>query len=141
MERRTYSRMLHHSGFDDRFEYLKLHDGKVGGETFGSDRYLNQKFYMSKEWQDFRHQIIVRDNGCDLGVEGREIYGPIQIHHITPVTKQMIVDNDPLLFDPDNAVCTSPQTHKALHYGSLESTFKDYEPRRPNDTTPWKEQR
>lgn len=139
LDRKTYSKMLQRSRFEDRFEYLKLHDGKVGGETFGSDRYLNQKFYNSEEWQSFRHGIIIRDEGCDLGIRGREIHGPIQIHHIVPVTKEMLVNNDPLLLDPDNVVCVSPRTHKALHYGSYDTTIHDYEPRRPNDTTPWKE--
>lgn len=136
--RRTYSELIKRKTFEDRFEYLNLR-GSIGCRTFGGDRHINQMLYQSSEWQSFRHEIIVRDRGCDLAVVGREIYGPIHIHHIEPITKEMIANNDPLVFDPENVVCVTPMTHKAIHYGSYESTVHDYEPRRPNDTTLWKE--
>ena len=134
----TYSDMLQYSSFEDRYQYLNLH-GKVGLETFGSNRYFNQKLYQSSEWKHLRHEIIVRDHGCDLGVEGREIFGPITIHHINPINVEMLVEGDPLIFDPENLICVSPITHKAIHYGSFDGTPQDYSPRYRNDTCPWKE--
>lgn len=134
---KTYLEMLRRSTFEDRFDYLNLH-GKVGELTHGSFRYLNQKFYTSKEWRDFRNMIIERDYGCDLAILGRPIYGKITIHHIEPLTVEMVMDHSDLLMDPNNVVCVSSITHNAIHYGVFENTPQDFEPRRPGDTTPWK---
>ena len=133
----TYSEMLRYSSFDDRFEYLALH-GRVSELTFGSNRYLNQTLYKMKEWRDLRHVIIERDDGCDLAVKGREIFGPITIHHIMPITVEMVLERHPLVLSPDNLVCVTDKTHRAIHYGTLRSTFEDYKPRSVNDTCPWK---
>lgn len=134
---KTYSEMIHLSTFEDRFRYVDLH-GKVGELTHGSFRYLNQSFYTSREWRLFRNEIIVRDDGCDLAIPGRKINGPITIHHIVPITVEMLMDHEELLMDPDNVVCVSSATHNAIHYGVLEDTPQDYMPRRPGDTTLWK---
>lgn len=135
--RKTYSEMVRFNDFNSRFEYLDLH-GKVGELTHGDYRYLNQKFYTSREWRLFRNAIIERDNGCDLGVPDHEIRGKIYVHHIVPITVEMLMQGDPLLLDPNNAVCVSRQTHDAIHYGSIDTAPQEYTPRRPGDTTPWK---
>ena len=133
----TYSKTIQFSDFEDRFNYLNLH-GKVSELTFGHNRYLNQMLYHLDEWKHLRHIIIERDNGCDLAVPGRDINGPITIHHLNPITVEMVVDRDPLVLDPDNLICVSDRTHKAIHYGDISGTFADYEPRTLNDTCPWK---
>lgn len=129
--------MARRDSFNDRFAYLDL-KGRVGDATFGGNRYLNQRFYSSREWRQFRNAIIERDDGCDLGVRGREIRGRIVIHHIEPITQEMLVKMDPLVLDPENVVCVSYETHQMIHYGTVEGTARDYEPRRPGDTVPWK---
>lgn len=148
MNQRTYSELCQYSTFGDRFHYLQLH-GAVGHDTFGFDRYLNQDFYQSREWRMFRDKIIVRDMGCDLGVPdheitdwvvrgGRLIRPRITIHHITPITKEDVLEHRECLLDPDNVICVSDQTHKAIHYGDdsiLEPVFTE---RRPGDTCPWR---
>ena len=116
MNDKRYSEMITMSEFDDRFRYAKL-DGQVGRDTFGFDRYLNQQFYRSKEWKQLRDQIIIRDNGCDLGVPGHEISGKIYIHHLNPLSPEDITESTEKLFDPDNLVCVSAETHNAIHYG------------------------
>lgn len=130
--------MITMSEFDDRFRYAKL-DGQVGMDTFGFDRYLNQQFYRSKEWKRLRDQIIIRDNGCDLGVHGHEISGKIYIHHLNPLSPEDITESTEKLFDPDNLVCVSAETHNAIHYGdeSILEKNKIVE-RSPGDTCPWK---
>lgn len=138
---RKYSELIQLPTFEERFEYLKL-DGVVGQETFGYDRYLNQIFYKSKEWHDFRNTIIIRDNGCDLGIEDHTIYGKHQllIHHMNPITKEQILDKDPILMDPEFVITVMRQpTHQAIHYGdkSLLKTTTITE-RKPNDTCPWR---
>lgn len=125
----------------DRFNYLRL-DGRVGEDTFGWDRWLNQVLYSSKEWKRFRRQIILRDSKghdycCDMGLSGYEITGRVIIHHINPITKDMIVNRDPLIFDPNNVVCVSYETHQAIHYGSNYPNKTDLIERKPNDTCPW----
>lgn len=125
--------------FEERYEYLKL-NAVVGDETFGFDRWLNQKLYTSQRWRSVRDQVIVRDNGCDLGIEGNEIFYKIIIHHINPISvKDFIESNDDLLFDLDNLICVSDLTHRAIHYGNKEMLPKPLFERRPNDTCPWKE--
>ena len=138
MNDKSYSEMTTMSEFDDRFRYAKL-DGQVGKDTFGFDRYLNQQFYRSKEWKRLRDQIIIRDNGCDLGVLGHEISGKIYIHHLNPLSPEDITESTEKLFDPDNLVCVSAETHNAIHYGdeSILEKNKIVE-RSPGDTCPWK---
>lgn len=135
---RTYSELSRMASFKERFEYLRL-DGAVGTETFGFDRYLNQQFYRSQEWKRIRNEIIVRDNGCDLGIEGFEIHGRIYIHHMNPIMLKDIVHQTDFLLNPEYLICTTHQTHNAIHYGdeSLLSTLEPVE-RTPHDTCPWK---
>lgn len=134
---RSYSEMLKYDTFLDRFRYLVL-NGKVGDQVFGGRRYLNQVFYSSPEWKRTRRRVIIRDNGCDLGVEGYDIYGPVYVHHINPITLDDIENRSPNLFDMDNLICVSYLTHEAITYGSEDILPKDPVIRRPNDTCPWK---
>lgn len=133
---KTYSELLRRSSFEDRFAYVDLH-GKVGYPV-GGERYIKQRFYQSEEWRQFRHQIIARDEGRDLGIAGREIYGNIIIHHLNPITADMLMNHDPCVLDPENVICVSYNTHQMIHYGTIEGTAQDYSPRTCNDTTPWK---
>ena len=125
--------------FEERYEYLRL-GGKVGAETFGFDRYLNQKFYKDPEWLSVRNEIIVRDEGCDLGSPDREIPEGVRIlvHHINPITIDDVVNRDPKLFDPENLITTVKNTHDAIHYGDDGLLTKDPIERRQNDTCPWR---
>ena len=119
---RTYSELISLPTFEERFEYLKL-SGKIGIETFGHDRYLNQVFYNSYEWRKFRNDIIIRDNACDLGIEDRPILkkGQLLIHHLNPVTKQQLIDRDPDLMNPEYVItCLKSPTHEAIHYGDAD---------------------
>lgn len=135
---KTYSELIQIPDFLSRYRYLKI-GGGIGEETFGFERYLNQEFYHSDAWRQFRHQIIIRDNGNDLGVDGFQIGGRIIIHHINPITIADIRDGSPTILDPENVICVSGTTHEAIHFGSekmLESYFPNI--RTPNDTVPWK---
>ncbi len=123
--------------FDERFEYLKL-DGSIGFDTFGFDRHLNQTFYHSDTWKRIRDSVIVRDCGCDLGLEGCEIHGKILVHHMNPVTIQDILERNKTILDPEFLVCVSHQTHNAIHYGSKENLARITNERLPNDTCPWR---
>ena len=134
---RTYSELIKLPTFEERFQYLKL-DGDVGVETFGFDRYLNQAFYSSDEWKSIRNQVIIRDNGCDLGIEGREIYKRIIIHHMNPITKEDLLYRTEYLLDPEYMICTMKNTHDAIHYGDENLLFKEPIERKPNDTCPWR---
>lgn len=134
---KTYSELITLPTFKERFNYLKL-SGNVGKETFGFDRYLNQKFYKSPEWLSVRDYVIVRDNGCDLGIAGREIYGRILVHHINPITKEDILSNSKFLFDPEYLISTMDNTHNAIHYGDDNLLLTDPIERRRNDTCPWR---
>ena len=134
---RTYNELMLLPTFEERFEYLKL-SGRVGEETFGFDRWLNQKFYRSSEWKHLRDQVIIRDNGCDLGVEGREIYGKILIHHMNPITKKDILDRTDLLLNPMYLISVTKQTHDAIHYSDDSILMKDPIVRSRNDTCPWR---
>lgn len=135
---KTYSELLTLQTFEERFQYLKL-DGKIGEDTFGWDRYLNQVLYRSAEWRRFRREIILRDNGCDMAHPDYPINGNlIIIHHLNPITKQDIVNRSPNLFDPENVVCVSHRTHNAIHYGVEEAPIQKPITRMPNDTCPWK---
>ena len=133
---RTYSELITIPTFEERFEYLRL-NGEVGQATFGYDRYLNQMLYNSSEWRKFRSGIIIRDNGCDLSCEGYDIYGKILIHHINPITQKDIVDRNPMVFDPDNVISTTLDTHNAIHYGDENLLDKLPIERSRNDTCPW----
>lgn len=134
---KTYSELITLPTFIERFNYLKL-DGAVGIATFGYDRYLNQTLYRSPEWKRFRREIIVRDNGCDLAHDDREIHGKILIHHIDPLTVDDVLRRDPKIFDPENVICVSLDTHNAIHYGDAELLMSEPIERTKNDTCPWK---
>ena len=134
---RSYSELIKFPTLIERYEYLKLH-GKIGEELFGYARYLNQVFYQSPEWKRIRRKIIIRDNGCDLGLEAWPIRGVIYVHHINPITLEMLKTKDPILLDPDNLICASYNTHTAITIGN--SSLLPTEPitRKPNDMCPWK---
>ncbi len=134
---RTYLELIEFKTFEERFEYLRL-DGVVGAETFGSSRQLNQALYQSYEWKKIRDMIILRDNGCDLGIEGRDIFQQPYIHHLNPITKKQILDRDPILFDPNNLITVSYQTHQAIHYGDKSILLLDPIERFANDVAPWR---
>ena len=134
---KSYSELSKLHTFNERFKYLQVKN-KIGNQTFGSKRYLNQMLYKSKEWMRVRNKVIIRDNGCDLGINGREINGPINVHHINPITEKDIVNRSPKVFDMNNLICASDNTHKAIHYGDEELLMDDYQPRRLFDTCPWK---
>ena len=122
--------------FQERFRYLRL-NGRVGSDTFGYDRILNQTLYKSAEWRRFRDKIIVRDNGCDLGCADRPINGPVLIHHINPITEDDIIRRRPCLFDENNVVCVSLNTHNAIHYSDETILYTDPIVRKPGDTKLW----
>ena len=134
---RSYLELIQLKTFEDRFDYLRL-DGIVGAETFGSSRQLNQALYRSYEWKKIRDMIILRDNGCDLGIEGRDIFQQPYIHHLNPITKKQILDRDPILFDPNNLITVSYQTHQAIHYGDKSILLLDPVERFANDVAPWR---
>lgn len=133
---RTYTELIKIPTFEERFEYLKL-NGRVAKETFGFDRWLNQVFYRSPQWKQLRNQVIIRDNGCDLGIEGREIFDKIYVHHMNPLLKNDIVDKTEYLTNPEYLICVSHMTHEAIHYGDSNLLIKDFVERTPGDTTPW----
>lgn len=133
---RTYKELSRLETFEERFEYLKL-NGSVGTDTFGFDRYLNQNFYTSKEWKHIRNFVISRDNGCDLGIEGREIESGIVVHHLNPICVDDIISASKFLLNPEFMICTSAKTHKAIHYGDFNLVDKDPVIRKPGDTKLW----
>ena len=137
MSIKLYSELITRPTFEERFQYLKI-DGSVGEETFGFDRYMNQKFYKSKEWKTIRDYVIIRDNGCDLGIENREIPGRILIHHMNPVTVKDIENMSDFLLNPQYLISTTHDTHNAIHYGDESLLIKNPIERRANDTVPWK---
>ena len=134
---RTYSELKSLATFKERYEYLRL-GGIVGEETFGFDRYMNQIFYRSKEWASIRREVIIRDNGCDLGIEDREIQGCIIVHHMNPITLDDIYHGSDFLLNPEYLICTSLNTHNAIHYGDESILFTIPPERTPNDTCPWR---
>jgi hypothetical protein len=133
---RSYSELIELETFEDRFNYLALH-GQVGCETFGFDRWINQKFYTSKEWRSLRQQAIIRDNSCDLGLEGHEIHSRLIVHHMNPITQRDIEYGTRVALDLDNLICTTHDTHNAIHYGDASLLPKPYVPRQPGDTQLW----
>jgi hypothetical protein len=133
---KTYRELITFDSFEDRYNYLKLF-GVVGEDVFGFSRYINQHFYTSSIWRSVRTQVIIRDDGCNLGCKDRPIAGRIHVHHINPVTIDMLEDENPILYDLDNLICTDDLTHRAIHYGDASLLQKDYIPRRPGDTKLW----
>ena len=136
MRIRRYSEMIRFETFEERFEYLKL-GGEVGASTFGFDRHINQAFYRSRQWKTVRRDVIVRDNGCDLGVRGHEINGAVMVHHLNPMEVEDIVHGDAWILDPEFLVCVTHDTHNAIHYGDARLLPKEFVPRRPGDTKLW----
>ena len=133
---RTYRELRRIKSFEDRYEYLKL-NGSVGRETFGMDRYLNQTLYRSNQWRRTRDNIIIRDDSCDLGVPGYDIYSCIIIHHMNPITAEDIENETDIVFDLDNLICTNHRTHMAIHYGDSSLLSKPPIVRYSGDTIPW----
>ena len=134
---KTYSELITIKNFEDRFEYLRL-NGSVGKDTFGHNRYLNQLLYRSAEWKRLRRTIIIRDNGCDLACEGFDIDGRLLIHHINPITVDDVVARNPIVFDPNNLITTTHNTHNAIHYGDDTLLIVSPIERTKNDTCPWR---
>lgn len=135
---RTYSELILLPTFRERFEYAKIADGRVGKDTFGFSRYLNQDFYKSPLWRQFRDKVILRDKGCDLAMNGYDVERRAYIHHLNPITKEQLINNDPVVWDLENVVLVSFDTHQAIHYGNYDTINKDPIIRTPNDTCPWR---
>jgi len=136
MRIRTYSEFRRLQTFEDRFDYLQL-NGAVGIETFGSERYLNQRFYTSQEWRHVRNHVIARDSGLDLGCEDYPIFEKIIIHHMNPITKDDVLHNREYILDPEYLITTTHDTHNALHYGNRLNIVPVMIERRPGDTKLW----
>lgn len=134
---RTYSELITITTFEERYKYLRLF-GVVGKDTFGFDRYMNQNFYTSQKWRSVRDQVIIRDNGCDLGMANYPIGGRILIHHMNPISLDDITNQTDLLLNPEYLICVSHQTHQAIHYGDENLLAQDPIKRAPNDTCPWR---
>ena len=137
MSIRTYSELITIPTFEERFEYLQL-KGSVGKDTFGYDRHLNQVLYRSPEWKRLRNQIIIRDGGCDLACDGYDIYDKALIHHLNPITVEDVLTRSRKVFDPNNLVCVSHNTHNAIHYGGIDLLVTGPIIRTKNDTCPWR---
>lgn len=135
MRNRSYSELRRLDTFDERFDYLSL-VGQVGEPTFGSNRWVNQRFYTSPQWKQVRDYVLVRDNGCDLGLPGYEVHHGLLVHHMNPMTVDDIVEGQDWILDPEFLICTSKQTHNALHYGG-ESPRQRVVERRAGDTKLW----
>lgn len=133
---RSYSELVQLVTFEERFEYLSI-CGQVGCETFGFDRWINQRFYNSREWRSLREQAIIRDCSCDLGVEGYEIHSRLIVHHMNPITQRDIEYGTRMALDLENLICTTHRTHNAIHFGDVSLLTKLYVPRRPGDTKLW----
>lgn len=138
MRDRSYSELMRYDSIRDRYEYLKL-VGEVGQATFGSDRFMNQEFYRSKQWKDARRKVILRDESCDLGIPEYSIFDHVIVHHINPITVDDIINErwDKLL-DPENLITTSYNTHKAIHFGNSSMLPHGLIERKPNDTCLWR---
>jgi hypothetical protein len=133
---RSYSELSQLKTFEERYEYLALR-GQVGQATFGFDRWINQQFYTSREWRNLRRDVIVRDESCDLGVEGYDIHVRLYVHHMNPLTQVDIVHGTDHALNPEYLICVTHNTHNAIHYGDKSLLAKPYEPRRPGDTKLW----
>lgn len=134
---RTYSELITIPTFEERFEYLKV-PGRVGFETFGSARFINQALYTSDRWKTVRRKVIVRDNGCDLGIDGEEIYDMIIVHHMNPLTIDDILEARPIVFDMNGLISCADNTHKAIHYSRKELLKHRIAERTQWDTCPWR---
>lgn len=135
---KSYTELSKLTTFKERFDYLRL-DGRVGKETFGFDRIFNQKFYTSREWKSIRDHVLLRDNGCDLGMDGHEILGQrFIIHHMNPISLEDIEKKSDLLLDPEYLITTVHLTHNAIHYGDDKMLLVEPITRTANDTCPWK---
>lgn len=137
MSIKTYSELITLPTFEERYRYLRL-TGSVGSDTFGFDRYLNQIFYRSQRWKSIRDEVIIRDNGCDLAIDDRGIYGTIIIHHMNPITLQDLERDSDYLLNPEYLICTTHNTHNAIHYGDESLLILAPTVRTRNDTCPWK---
>lgn len=133
---RCYSELSKLNTFEERFNYLRL-KGAVGADTFGFDRYLNQRFYRSPEWKTARRDVIIRDNGCDLGLEGYELDNNIYVHHMNPISPNDLIHGETWIYDPEYLICVSFNTHQAIHYGDISLLPKLPVERTMNDTCPW----
>ena len=134
---KTYSELVKLPTFEERYKYLRL-SGRVGEDTFGFGRYMNQNFYRSTAWKRIRDEVIIRDDGCDLGIEDRIIQGKILIHHMNPITDRDILGLTDILLDPEYLICVSHTTHNAIHYGDEGLLILNPIARAKNDTCPWK---
>ena len=134
---RSYKDLSRLKTFDERFEYLKI-GGVVGESTFGFERFINQMLYNSSKWKRIRNQVIIRDNGCDLGLDGYDIQDKIIVHHMNPMTVDDLKEFSEDVFNPEYLICVSPMTHNAIHYGDRNLLPKPFVERRPGDTCPWK---
>lgn len=135
---RTYSELIQIPSFKERFKYCQL-NGQIGIDMFGFDRYLNQTLYRSARWRSLRNQIIIRDNGCDLAHEDFPVNKRVLIHHLNPITEQDVLNESSVLFDPENLICVSHETHNAIHYGTEALLPQGNIERKPNDTCPWRQ--
>lgn len=133
---RTYSELSNIDTYEERFEYLVL-GGQVGESTFGFDRWINQKFYTSNQWRDIRQRVILRDEGCDLGILGYEINNGLVVHHINPIESDDITHSEDWILNPEFLITTTHETHNAIHYGNRERLRKPFIPRAPGDTKLW----
>lgn len=136
MRIRSYSELRRLDTFEERFKYLALR-GSVGAQTFGSERNINQRFYTSREWRQVRHHVIARDNACDLGIDGYDIFTNLHIHHMNPMTVEDIVHGEDHILDPEFLITTTHQTHNAIHYGDEKQLPRRFVERRPGDTKLW----
>lgn len=134
---RTYSDLIRIPTFEERFRYLALR-AVVGGATFGHERHMNQQFYRSRQWKQLRNFVIVRDNGCDLGVDGYEIHTGLYIHHMNPMTPRDIHEGNDIILDPEFMITTTHRTHNAIHYGDETLLARPFAERRPGDTALWR---
>lgn len=139
MDFKTYEEVIKFDTFEERYEYLKL-QGTVGEETFGYTRHLNQNLYTSRKWKNTRRNVLIRDNGCDMGLTGYDIFFKAVVHHINPLTPSQIENDEDCIYDMNNLICVSDATHKAIHFGSdkMLSYADTYIERGPNDTSPWR---
>lgn len=136
MRHRSYRELRRLETFEERFDYLSLR-GEVGKATFGFDRWVNQQFYRSPQWKRARDIVIIRDNGCDLGIPGHDIHQHLVVHHMNPITVEDIDSGAYVTLDPDYLICTTHRTHNAIHYGDASLLARAPVERRPGDTTPW----
>lgn len=134
---RCYRDLRSLQSMQDRYEYLRI-GGLIGESTFGFGRYLNQMFYQSREWIDARRAVIIRDNGCDMGLPGHELDRDIVVHHMNPITESDILEHNPDIYNPEYLICVSNRTHRAIHYGDSSLLLPEFEIRRPGDTCPWR---